>query len=372
MRMRLKFGLAEPACVCALRPQHARTPLAALFPVAMMTVLSGCAGSTGSTSVADTFDSKWGVSSSQRILVSGPIPKGGGHAKLGRPYQIGGRWYVPRHEPYYDRQGVGSWYGKEFHGRKTANGELYDMDALTAAHPTLPLPSYAYVTNMRNGRTILVRINDRGPYVANREIDLSRASARAIGYMDGGLGRVRVRWAGHAPLNGDDSREQAFLRNQPWNGGKQPPPAVARFDRPAAPLPDRRYPPPQARYAQDMNRKSDAEYDRPYGRYDQRRDDPAQYNDARYDQAPAAQGSETGYPSERWQPAYNEQPRQDRPLRSYEDTAPSQPQRAVRAYDPGEPPVPEAPVEPRRPADPGQQQWSPFDHREQVKTSSRR
>ena len=121
-----------------------------------------------------------------------------------------------------------------------------------------------------------------------------------------------------------------------------------------------------------MNRRSDADYDRPYGRYDQRRDDPAQYNDARYDQAPAAQGFETDYPSKRGQPAYNEQPRQDRPSRGYEDTAPSRPERAVRAYVPTSRRSRKHRSEPRRPADPGQQMWSPFDHREQVKTTSRR
>jgi rare lipoprotein A len=89
------------------------------------------------------------------------------------------------------------------------------MHALTAAHPTLPLPSYAYVTNEANGRTILVRINDRGPYVNNRIIDLSRTSARALGMASVGLGRVRVRYAGRAPMNGDDSRERRFLAQQP-------------------------------------------------------------------------------------------------------------------------------------------------------------
>lgn len=372
MCMRFNNGSAEPAVVRVLRPPHPGISLSCPLAIALMTVLSGCAGSSGGPGLADnTFDSKWGVSSSQRVLVSGPIPKGGGHYKLGRPYQIGGRWYVPRHEPYYDRQGVGSWYGKEFHGRKTANGELYDMDALTAAHPTLPLPSYAYVTNLRNGRTILVRINDRGPYVANREIDLSRASARALGYMDGGLGQVRVRWAGHAPLNGDDRREQAFLRDQPWNGGRPPAQAVARFDRPAEPLQERRSPPSRARYAQDMNRRADVDYDRSYGRYDQRRDDANRYNDARYDRAPVNEDFGSDYPTERRQAQYSAQ-RGLRPADDYSDAEPAPyANRPVRTAEPDVPTVADVPPEPRRPAaaDP---MWSPFDHREQVKTSSRR
>lgn len=164
-------------------------------------------------------DKRLGVSSSPRVAsASGPIAKGGGTYKLGKPYMIAGRWYTPRHEPDYDRAGIASWYGDAFHGRKTANGEIYDMNALTAAHPTLPLPSFAYVTNLQNGRTILVRINDRGPYVGDRIIDLSRASARALGTAGQGLGRVRVRYAGQAPLNGDDSHERRFLAAQSWSG----------------------------------------------------------------------------------------------------------------------------------------------------------
>lgn len=174
-------------------------------------LVQGCSSGSGP-------DPKWGVSSSPRVAGSGQrIAKGGGFYKLGKPYMIGGRWYTPREQPGYDATGVASWYGDDFHGRKTANGEIYDMNALTAAHPTLPLPTYAYVTNLNNGRTVLVRVNDRGPYVDNRIIDLSRASAKALGIS--GLGRVRVRYAGHAPLDGNDARERRYLAQQPWMGG---------------------------------------------------------------------------------------------------------------------------------------------------------
>jgi hypothetical protein len=146
--------------------------------------LGGCA--SGSQSVVSSSssamfpESKWGVSASRRVVDhSGEVPKGGGVYKVGAPYKVGGRWYQPREQPDYDRVGTASWYGSDFHGRHTANGEVYDMHALTAAHPTLPMPSYAYVTNLSNNRTILVRINDRGPYVGDRMIDLSRASADA-------------------------------------------------------------------------------------------------------------------------------------------------------------------------------------------------
>ncbi len=165
-------------------------------------------------------ESKWGVSASRRTHGDGDrIPKGGGRYKVGDPYQVGGRWYQPREQPDYDRIGVASWYGSDFHGRKTANGEIFDMHALTAAHPTLPMPSYAYVTNLSNNRTILVRINDRGPYVGDRVIDLSRKSADVLGLRAGGTGRVRVRYAGRAPLDGDDRHERQFLASRPWTGG---------------------------------------------------------------------------------------------------------------------------------------------------------
>lgn len=162
--------------------------------------------------------SRTGTRPSPRLIGFGrPVAKGGGVAKLGKPYRIAGRLYVPRREPNYNKTGKASWYGKDFHGRKTANGEVYDMNALTAAHPTLPLPSYAYVTNQKNGRTVLVRINDRGPYAHNRIIDMSRASARILGFENQGVTNVRVRYAGPAPLNGSDWRELQYLAQQPWS-----------------------------------------------------------------------------------------------------------------------------------------------------------
>ena len=166
-----------------------------------------------------SVDPKTGTSASPRLYSANtPIPKGGGNYKVGVPYQVSGRWYFPKDDRAYDRTGVASWYGDDFHGRKTANGEIYDMMGLSAAHTTLPMPSFVWVTNLDNGRTILVRINDRGPYAHDRVIDLSRAAARALGSEVRGLSQVRVRYAGPAPLNGDDRREQAFLRSQQWYG----------------------------------------------------------------------------------------------------------------------------------------------------------
>ncbi len=184
--------------------------------------VAGCSGGGGRGGASgDGFSSerRTGVSTSPRVVPDGqPVPKGGGVYKLGSPYKVAGRWYVPREEPGYDRSGLASWYGADFHGRRTANGEIYDRHALTAAHPTLPLPSYAYVTNLENGRTVLVRINDRGPYAHDRVLDLSQAAARHLATEQRGVARVRVRYAGRAPLDGNDVHERRFLAAQPWAG----------------------------------------------------------------------------------------------------------------------------------------------------------
>ncbi len=153
----------------------------------------------------------------ERVIPLGqPVPKGGGSYMLGRPYQVGGTWYAPREEPGYNRVGRASWYGELFHGRRTANGEIYDMERLSAASPTLPLPVYAQVTNLANGRTIVVRVNDRGPYANDRIMDLSRRSAEVLGFRGSGTALVRVKYLGRAPMNGDDHYEQSFLANQSW------------------------------------------------------------------------------------------------------------------------------------------------------------
>lgn len=137
-------------------------------------------------------------------------------AKVGKPYQVAGRWYYPKHDPDYDATGSASWYGPQFHGKKTANGETYNMNRLTAAHPTLPMPCYVTVTNSANGRTIVVRINDRGPYKRGRIIDLSKRAADLLGYAGHGTANVRVRYLRAAPLGADEAFEQLFLARQPW------------------------------------------------------------------------------------------------------------------------------------------------------------
>lgn len=133
---------------------------------------------------------------------SAPIKQGGGHYKVGNPYQINGIWYYPAENEKYDATGIASWYGPQFHGKYTANGELFDQNALSAAHPTLPMPVLARVTNLENGKSIIVRINDRGPFAAGREIDMSKKAAEMLGFVQKGTAKVRVQYVGRAPLEG--------------------------------------------------------------------------------------------------------------------------------------------------------------------------
>ncbi len=124
----------------------------------------------------------------------------GGIYKVGKPYKIAGEWYYPRENTKYDNIGIASWYGPKFQGRRTANGEIFDMNLLTAAHPTLPMPVMVQVTNLENGRSMKLRVNDRGPFKKNREIDLSRRAAEILGFKDKGTARVRVKYLHRAPL----------------------------------------------------------------------------------------------------------------------------------------------------------------------------
>ncbi len=147
----------------------------------------------------------YGVAASPRLTTSKHVRKGGGRRQLGKPYKIRGKWYTPREQPDYDKTGSASWYGPNFHGRLTANGEIYDQFALSAAHPTFPLPSYARVTNTETGHSIVVRVNDRGPYHKGRIIDLSARASEMLGYQHQGVGHVRVQYVGPAPLHGLDT-----------------------------------------------------------------------------------------------------------------------------------------------------------------------
>ena len=114
---------------------------------------------------------------------------------------MAGRWFTPREQSSYDKQGTASWYGEAFNRRRTSDGEWFDMTQLTAAHATLPLPSYVKVTNLDNGLEVVVRVNDRGPFVGTRVVDLSKRSAEVLGYKQNGMAHVRVQYIGPAPLN---------------------------------------------------------------------------------------------------------------------------------------------------------------------------
>ncbi|HEY5819311.1 MAG TPA: septal ring lytic transglycosylase RlpA family protein [Mesorhizobium sp.] len=154
-------------------------------------------------------ESEYGVKASPRVSNKrSNLPRGGGRDQLGKPYQVRGKWYYPKEDKSYRKVGGASWYGDAFHGRLTANGEIYDMTHLTAAHPTMPLPSYARVTNTSNGSSVIVRVNDRGPYADGRIIDLSRKAAEMLDYTHDGVATVKVEYVGRAPLEG---RDDSFL-----------------------------------------------------------------------------------------------------------------------------------------------------------------
>src|SRR4051812_9846737 len=186
-------------------------------------VLANCASSD---KFAKRVDPKYGVSSSARVVALGdPVPKGGGTYRVGKPYTVAGRVYVPEEDPNYRAEGMASWYGDDFHGRLTANGEVFDMASLTAAHPTLPIPCYARGTNLRNGKSLIVRVNDRGPYHGNRLIDVSNKAAELLEFKANGVARVRVEYVGRAPLEGSDDRQlMATLRT----GVPAPSPSTVR------------------------------------------------------------------------------------------------------------------------------------------------
>jgi rare lipoprotein A len=170
-----------------------------------------------------------GASLAACATMQGPAPgrSAGGVNGTMRPYEVHGVWYHPAEQPHYQRVGTASWYGAQFHNRRTADGELFDMDIPSAAHTTLPLPCIVEVINLDNGRRLRVRVNDRGPFVGGRLIDLSREGAKELGFYDQGTARVRVRYVGPAPLDGNlgiSRLAQASTRRQSQSA---PPYAIA-------------------------------------------------------------------------------------------------------------------------------------------------
>jgi rare lipoprotein A len=152
-------------------------------------------------------EAEYGVPASPRVTTKrSRLPRREGRSQVGKPYMVHGKWYYPKENRNYKAVGAASWYGDAFHGRLTANGEVYDMDRLTAAHPTMPLPSYARVTNLKDGASVIVRVNDRGPYADGRIIDLSKRAAEMLDYSTAGVAHVKVQYIGPAPLIPNDDR----------------------------------------------------------------------------------------------------------------------------------------------------------------------
>ena len=180
--------------------------------------------------------------------------------KIGAPYEVNGVWYTPRADYSYDATGIASWYGGAFNGRLTANGEIYDLNRLTAAHTTLPMPSIVEVTNLRNGRTLRLRVNDRGPFARGRIIDVSRRAAQLLGFETAGTTEVRVRILRRESI----AAAEEIIRQSGQDPAilaaalATPPPAAApryaaaapppRYAYAAAPRPAPPMPPPARRY----------------------------------------------------------------------------------------------------------------------------
>jgi len=160
-----------------------------------------------------------------------PSPAAGGYYKVGEPYQINSTWYYPVEDYNYDETGIASWYGPGFHAKFTANGEVFDQNDLTAAHRTLPMPSFVRVTNLDNGRSIVLRVNDRGPFARGRILDVSARGSELLGFDKAGTARVRVQ------ILAEESRQIAQAMRSGRSGGAQVASAAAAAAPAAAPRP---------------------------------------------------------------------------------------------------------------------------------------
>ncbi|MGA8172088.1 MAG: septal ring lytic transglycosylase RlpA family protein [Methylocystis sp.] len=206
MRVCEFMNSVDPACDSFRRVELVRNSCLLLA----LAALAGCATPVPQTQryvsrEESAVDPRYGVRPSPRMVADGDdVPAGGGRYQVGKPYKIAGKTYVPSEKPYAV-VGSASWYGSDFHGRKTANGEIFDRRSLSAAHPTMPLPSYARVTNLRNAHSIVVRVNDRGPYHGGRVMDVSERVAEALDFRGSGTAKVKVEWIGRAELSGSDN-----------------------------------------------------------------------------------------------------------------------------------------------------------------------
>lgn len=193
-------------------------------------LLAGCASTEPSATAEPRkrskeyfAESQYGVKASPRVSqAASNLSRGGGRDQVGQPYMVRGKMYYPKEDRNYRKVGMASWYGDAFHGRLTANGEIYDQTHLTAAHPTMPLPSYARVTNTETGSSVIVRVNDRGPFSNGRLIDLSSRAADLLDYKRSGTAKVKVEYVGRAPLHGNDD---SFLVASYRPGNRAPDPS---------------------------------------------------------------------------------------------------------------------------------------------------
>jgi rare lipoprotein A len=234
------------------KPSAGRLGQTGLLTLAMGSLI-GCAQTPTPhhySSSHEHFSSKIYGQASPRVIADGqPVPHGGGVYLVGHAYKVAGHTYVPRENDSYSAVGMASWYGDAFHGRRTANGEIYDKDSISAAHPTMPLPSYARVTNMSNGHSIIVRVNDRGPFHGGRVMDVSSRVADALDFKGAGTARVKVDYVGPAPLEGsDDNQLMASLRTDggpaTMDGLPTGAPVMVASAAPPAPEPKPAAPPP--------------------------------------------------------------------------------------------------------------------------------
>jgi rare lipoprotein A len=224
-----------------------RAPVAALAAVmAAALLLAGCSAETNVRRGKEYFSEKeYGVKASPRVVKPGqPVPKGGGRYVKGTPYKVKGKWFYPD-DPKHVEVGMASWYGSAFHGRLTSNGEVYDVAGLTAAHPTMPLPSYARVTNLQNGRSMIVRVNDRGPFLHGRIMDLSQRVAEMLDTRRHGVAKLKVQYMGPAPLDGLD--QGMLLASYDPHGGSRTMVASAPTPKPGIVMASYRPPPPPSR-----------------------------------------------------------------------------------------------------------------------------
>lgn len=199
--------------LAGLSPYSVTTRVARLGCVALAGVfLANCANdqvarSGRSKEIGAFSHPKYGQASPRVVAEGQDVPKGGGRQLIGKTYSVAGKRYTPYEKPVgYTAVGMASWYGEAFHGRRTANGEVYDRYGISAAHPTMPLPAYARVTNVLNNRSIIVRVNDRGPYHGGRVMDVSQRTAEALAFRHLGTARIRLEYLGQASLAGSDDK----------------------------------------------------------------------------------------------------------------------------------------------------------------------